>query len=296
MTSFESERLPQPYSYADETVLEDATGYINAGGRGTRLNPLFEPDPEFGIAKALLEVGVPPIRLVDHHVAVLGQTTLRNTVVGAGDLEGVAAHIEATYAEDQAVTVVRAKRQYGTAGDLILAIREQPELFGNQTVISNVDTILDLDFDDFVKFHRNAGAALSIALTRNKGVPNEDAFHVDSRGMVVYSAEATTNPLRLENALELTAHKGSSTGAVVLDTDFIRDIDWEPARGQLSLYRDVMGAALTDRAVASYDNGHGFFVDVGTVQTWIASGQTGMLQPYLRYPMDSTNLSYGGQR
>lgn len=296
MPFLEPEVFPRPRSYEDETVIESATGYINAGGRGTRLNAIFEPDPEYGIAKALLEVGSPTVKLVDHHVAVLAQTALRNTVVGAGDLESVAAHVEMTYAGNPTVKAVRAQRQYGTAGDLILAIREQPELFGDQTVISNVDTILDLDTDDFVNFHRNTGATLSIALTRNRGVPNEDAFHVDNSGMVIYSAEATTNPLDIDKALELTARKGSSTGAVVVDTDFLRDAAWEPERGQLSLYRDIMGEALAEGSVAGYDNGYGFFVDVGTVQTWVASGQTGMLQPYLRYPISSTNLSYGSQQ
>ena len=47
----------------------EAISYINAGGRGSRLREVFPYDPERGIAKALLELGNPPLRLVDHHIA-----------------------------------------------------------------------------------------------------------------------------------------------------------------------------------------------------------------------------------
>ena len=46
-----------------ERSFNSVTAYINAGGRGTRLNSTFRPDPEYGIAKALLEVGAPWITI-----------------------------------------------------------------------------------------------------------------------------------------------------------------------------------------------------------------------------------------
>jgi hypothetical protein len=56
-----------------EGITPDTIGYINAGGRGTRLNGIFTPDRQTGIAKALLAIGEPPIRLIDHHIANLQQ-------------------------------------------------------------------------------------------------------------------------------------------------------------------------------------------------------------------------------
>ena len=163
------------------------SSYLNAGGRGTRLNSLFAPDPDYGIAKALLEVGMPPTKLIDHHVAKMAQTAFWHTIVGAGDLQSVANYAYERYANNPDVTALTTGEypQLGTAGDLIVAVRDCPELFGEHVVIKNCDTILDIEDREFVDFHVSRKSLVSIALTRKKGVPNEGAFFVDEGGRVV---------------------------------------------------------------------------------------------------------------
>lgn len=263
----------------------DVTAYINAGGRGTRLSSIFTPDPNFGISKALLEVGSPPVKLVDHHINRMSKAPVRNIVVGAGDLADVSSHVNRKYARDSRVDAVdsRIHTQLGTGGDLILAVRGNPELFGRSIFIKNVDTILDIDSAAFISFHQVARSSLTIALTRRRGVPNEDAFFVDMDGRVVYSRESKYNPAAEVEVQSLAARKGSSTGALVVGTDFIKDIDWEPKQGQISLYKDIVGEALMRGTMAAYDNGSNFFLDVGTASAWTEAEETGSLQDYLEY-------------
>jgi len=268
-----------------ESLESKTTAYINAGGRGTRLASVLDHDPEVGIAKALLEVGDPAIKLLDHHIAAMGRSAFRNIVVGAGDREDVRDYAQTHYSfHDVSVASSQNFDQLGTAGDLILAIRESPKLFGDDVLIKNVDTILDIDDSDFLRRHKLSQAAVSIALTRNRGVPNQDAFYVDSEGTVVYSAEATANPRDEKDATSLAEWRGSSTGALAVKTDFLRDFDWSPDDGQLSLYRHIMGAAILADSVNGYDNGNGFFLDVGTAATWTEAKRISVIQRHLVYP------------
>jgi NDP-sugar pyrophosphorylase family protein len=272
---------------ASERVREqaDTTAYLNAGGRGTRLNSLFPPDAEYGVAKALLEVGTPPLRLVDHHIAMMARSAFRNIVIGAGDLVPVDRHVRRHYDDDDMVesVLLHDMPQLGTAGDLIHTVRQRPELFGDHVLIKNVDTILDIDDDAFADFHRSHLGALSIALTTQTGVPNEGAFLLDDTSRILHSLEATDNARSRETAARLATGQGSSTGALVISTDFLRDYDWAPAKGQLSLYRDVMGRALLDDQAYGHIIGSGFFVDIGTEATWRAYAQSDILQKYLCY-------------
>jgi NDP-sugar pyrophosphorylase family protein len=271
----------------DTAHLGDVTAYVNAGGRGTRLNTIFTPDARYGIAKALLEVGNPPVALVDHHINRMSQSAFRNIVIAGGDLLDVSKYIAEKYAADDRIDSFSTfgKEQLGTGGDLVLATRERPELFGDSILVNNVDTILDIDYREFAYFHSVARSGLSIALTRKRGVPNQDAFHVDQNGQVVFSAEAEVNRMSADMATALTARRGSSTGAVVVDTEFVRGIEWDPSHGQLSLYRDIMGQALQEGAVAGYDNGDKFFLDVGTATTWNEFSQSAQAQQYLHYEL-----------
>ncbi len=60
-------------------ALGETVGYLNAGGRGTRLNGLFAPDEKKGIAKALLSIGNPGVCLIDHHITNLRQQGIKKS-------------------------------------------------------------------------------------------------------------------------------------------------------------------------------------------------------------------------
>lgn len=257
----------------------DLIGYVNAGGRGTRLNGLFHANPKTGIAKALLEIGSPPIPLVDHHIANLRSQAVQNIVVSAGDQKEVYEYIQGRYQSDPNVNVIRSTQQLGTGGDLIQFARTVEN--STPLLIQNVDTILDIDLSNFVhhfQTHRAIGGIATIALTLNTGVPNQDAYAVGGNGVVVNSAEFNTSDIEQE-----FAYRASSTGAVVLDSGFLRDQAWNESQGQLSLYKGCLRSAWEQEGLYAYNNATRFFRDVGTVATWLASEEDIELQNLLRY-------------
>lgn len=262
----------------------DSIGYINAGGRGTRLNGLFTPDPETGIAKALLEIGVPKVKLVDHHIANFQQHNVERIVVAAGDQPEVYDYIHDTYNNNE-VAVTRTQEQLGTGGDLTSYARESGVI--DPIIIQNVDTILDIDFEQLISQfaqQRRLGAQACIALTLNSGVPNEGAFLVDINDKVISSEEFIgTNQQMSTQAVDRIKYRGSSTGAVMIQPDFLRRQSWRRQDGQLSLYSQILRHAWREDSLYSYDNGHRLFQDVGTVDAWRSAQENIALHALLHY-------------
>lgn len=259
---------------------EKVTAYINAGGRGTRLNSVLVPHPDYGVIKALLEVGEPPIVLIDHHIKKMTQAAIGNIVVAAGDVGAVKEYVGKRYNNEQ-VEITTASCRRGNGGDLLADVHEHPELFAERILITNADTVLELDEPDFLSFQGNTGAPVSIALTRNKNVPNQDGFYVDKTNKVIYSTESEVHIQTKRQAARAAKWRGSSTGAVVVETDFIKNITTNFHKGNTSLYGDIIGKAISEKAVSGYDNGNKFFMDLGTVSTWLAAQDPDVLNPYL---------------
>jgi len=258
--------------------LEHTTAFINAGGRGTRLADLLTGDPITGVTKALVEVGRPPIKLIDHHLRQLKWLGFDHAVVSAGDHQDVKAYVDAHYASDH-VTTVTFPEQHGNAGDMLKALRAHPELIARQVFIQNVDTILDID-PAFFTAHKQFGAAATIALTTRRGVPNEGAFGVAMSGRIIDSRESTSVDF---SSTEPIAYRASSTGAVMMNRDYMESYPWD-FDTPLDLYKHMLGTALGRGSLAGFNNGERFFMDIGTVQTYSeAQNPNGPVQPTLSY-------------
>lgn len=249
------------------TTNGEVTGYINAGGKGARLTALFPPDAKTGISKALLEVGTPPIPLINHHINRMARVGISSIIAGVGDHHNVAAHVRSTFADKPNVHAIQTAVQLGNGGDLLVAAKTERQLFAKDVLIANCDTILDINEAELLEQHRDTGAGVTIALTKNKGVPNEGAFYVAHNTAVVYCAEVTTDSPPADIA-EYTEYRASSTGMVVVKSELLQSMRWSPEDGPLSLYRDIAGFALDQGELSAYDNGHKLFIDVGTVATW----------------------------
>ncbi|EDK72362.1 NUDIX hydrolase [candidate division TM7 genomosp. GTL1] len=235
----------------------NATGYVNAGGRGTRLNPVIAPDAQIGVSKALLKVGAPPIVLVEHQVNRLLAAGVDNVVVGVGDHEAVAAHIERVYGRSDRIS----RRQLGHGGDLLRAIRSSPQLFRKDVVITNVDTVLDWDELAVLRLHRERRAYLTANLTRRQGVPNEGSFYVGRDDRVLYHRDSTKNLTTPKDAVPQTAYRGSATGALTVGTQFLRGMNWGELDGPLSIYTQIVAVALMCGGLYAFNNGRRFFID-----------------------------------
>lgn len=267
-----------------KALRQETIGYINAGGRGTRLNGIFTPDPEKGIAKALLEIGSPPVKLIEHHVTCLLEQGLTRIVVAAGDQPEVVEYVQDSF-DARHVTATSSINQQGTGGDLVSYVRTIDREF--DVVVQNVDTILDIDIAAFTESFsapKHMGAVACIALTRSPGVPNENAYSVNGAGMVLHSAEFA-DP---SNVVQIASdqYRASSTGSVILDSEFLRTNSWLPADGQLSIYSNILRDAWNQQRLYAHDNGTRFFRDIGTVATWLNS----VSDPFLHTLLNRRNI------
>lgn len=260
MEQISSQKTEQPeISEAErQELLERTTVYINAGGRGTRMESVF-PKNETGVTKALIEFNGQP--MVQSHADLILQLGFRNVIVGAGDHLDVREYFDQHL--DERLSVVNTAEQEDTGGDLIKAIRESRDV-GENVLVENVDTLLSIkDIGDLLIQHKKTGALGTIILTTRAGVPNENAFFVDESGKVIFSQEARPE-YGLVAPEQKDGFRGSSTGTVVFDTDFLRGFDWHSGDGKLSVYRDLIPVLIQKGRLYAYDNGKNFFIDTGT--------------------------------
>ncbi len=287
--NFGTERVISPAgkvrkSFESSFALGGLTGYINAGGRGTRLNTIFKPDNLTGVSKALLQIGKPPITLIEHHINKLSRGNLPRIIAGVGDHLNVAQYIKDTYPDRNNIHAIHYEDQLGNGGDLVRAVREWPELFEDTILLTNVDTLLDVNEADFYRSHLKYGAQLSIALTLNKGVPNEGSYYVGDDNRVIHCGEVGRNTLEKNEARQLAAYRASSTGALIASKAMLQGIGWEPKNGPLSLYREIVQHALENEGMYAFNNGDRLFTDIGIVDSWNnVQAIHDAIQPYIYY-------------
>ncbi len=247
-------------------MLEASTYYVNAGGRGTRLSEVIEPDPELGVAKALLghEGHLP---LVDYHVQRSLALGYGSTVVNAGDQHGVAEYVRDHYGSNHKVSVVTNTFRAGAGHDLLSTYVASPELFGEFTTLSNVDTVLDVNDEAVVASALALEAMAMLVVTTQSGVPNEGAFVVGQDGKVVISHEFPhVQEVILDDG---TTSRFSSCGQIVVNKGCL---DWlssthvlgEEPSDEVSIYKHLLPRIHGRGGLYVFDNGGRMFIDVGT--------------------------------
>ncbi len=243
-------------------LFQQTTVYINAGGRGTRLEPIF-PKGKYGITKSLLDFGNEP--LIQKHINLLSKLRFKNIIIGAGDHINIREYFKNVNTENLTISIT--KNQEDTGGDLIKSIREM-ENCGENILVENVDTILYIkNLSELLKQHYDTKAMATIVLTTRKGVPNENAFFVDNKGKVVFSKEASDYQ-NIREPNNWTGFRGSSAGTVVFKTDFLKTYPWKSGDSALSIYRDILPQLISNDKLYAYNNENNFFIDIGTPDSY----------------------------
>lgn len=254
---------------SSEMGLCGVSAYINAGGRGSRLNSVFVPDEKLGITKALLQPATTRKNLIEHQVdGLLAEGIFENIVVGVGDHELAAEFVRNKYKDVAQVNAITYDEQLGNGGDFLRAVRDYPKLFAENIFVSNVDTFTRINRKRVFEQHRKIGAYLTFVLTRSRDVPNYQAFYIDHAHRIIFSHETSGWSTTPSDITERAAYRASSTGSVILAKQALETIDWSPGDGSIGLYREITGKMIaTDRAYA-YDNGDQPLIDIGTADTW----------------------------
>jgi len=245
-------------------LLKQTTAYINAGGRGTRLEPILAKDEKIGITKSLIKFGgEDPI--IKYHIDRLIKKGFSNVIINAGDHFNVKEALKDE--ENEKIQVVNSEIQEGTGGDLIKTIKEMDNV-GKYILIHNSDTLIDIDEGAMLKQHKDSGAAATFAMTRRSDVPNEGAFCVGKDGKIIFNREVIPEYATMEPTEEEIAYRASSVGVLVFDADVIKNYNWQSGDGALSIYTQIIGKLIKEGKVFAYDNGKNFFVDIGTPKNY----------------------------
>jgi NDP-sugar pyrophosphorylase family protein len=225
-------------------MMQDSKVVLLVGGLGTRLRSVLPATP-----KTLASLGSKSF--LDLLVRQLRHQGIRHMVMCTGHL---AEQIENEFGDGHAWDVVieysREPEALGTAGAVRLAGQHLQE--NNDFLVMNGDSFLEVDFHEFVRFHRGHGGLVSIAVWTARNAARYGTVRMGAGGRVTAFAEKTGND-----------SPGLINGGVyVFSRAVLEYIPEAPA----SLERDVF-PRLLDRGVFALEQ-HGMFIDIGTPEDY----------------------------
>jgi NDP-sugar pyrophosphorylase family protein len=223
---------------------ENTPAVLLVGGMGTRLQPILASTP-----KPLARVGNMPF--LELLVLQLQSQGVRRMVMCTGHLAG---QIEEEFGNGRkwgvAIGYSKEPRPLGTAGAVKFAETHLQQ--ASDFLVMNGDSFLELDFRQFLRFHRAHGGLISMAVRRVPDAARYGTVQLDAHDRVVAFAEKTG----------AQAPGIVNGGVYVFDRAILEHI----AQGPASLERDVF-PLLLERGVYAFEQ-HGMFIDIGTPEDY----------------------------
>lgn len=148
---------------------------ILAAGEGMRLRPLTETVP-----KALIEVAGRP--LIDYAIDTVARSGIKEVIVNLFHLgERIRAHLGDGSRFGVRVSYSEETTLLGSGG----GIRHARHLLGNGTFVTlNADTIIDIDLDPVLRFHRGKQAAATMVLRKDLHMAEYGLIRLDADSRV----------------------------------------------------------------------------------------------------------------
>jgi NDP-sugar pyrophosphorylase family protein len=221
-------------------MMPDVKAVLLVGGLGTRLRSAIPSAP-----KVLASVGKKSfLHLL---VSQLRSQGIHRLVMCTGYL---AEQIEHEFGDgrawDVAIEYSKEEQSLGTAGAVKLAARylkDESEFF-----VMNGDSFLEIDFHNFLAFHRSHDAMATIAVFNVENTNRYGTVNVDANGRVLGFAEKTGRDV-----------PGLVNGGVYVFKQAVLECIPEH---QSSLEKDIF-PRLVDQGVYAQEQ-HGMFIDIGT--------------------------------
>jgi D-glycero-alpha-D-manno-heptose 1-phosphate guanylyltransferase len=220
--------------------MRDVKAVLLVGGLGTRLRSVVPSAP-----KVLASLG--KRSFLQLLVSQLRSQGIRRLVMCTGYL---AEQIENKFGNGQSWEVTieysREEQPLGTAGAVKLAARYLQD--DSEFLVMNGDSFLEIDFRNFMEFHRSHDAMATIAVFRVENTNRYGTVNVDVNGRILGFAEKTGREV-----------PGLVNGGVyVFNRAVLQCIPEQPA----SLEKDIF-PQLLDQGVYAQEQ-HGMFIDIGT--------------------------------
>jgi D-glycero-alpha-D-manno-heptose 1-phosphate guanylyltransferase len=236
-------------SARSDADLPDIPAVLLVGGMGTRLRSVLPSTP-----KPLARVGnLPFLQLL---VLQLRSQGIRRIVMCTGHF---ADQIEEEFGDghkwDVAIHYSKELKPLGTAGAVKLAERHLRDV--SDFLVMNGDSFLELDFREFIRFHRECGGLISMAVRRVHDAARYGSVQLDANHRVLGFSEKSGNAI-----------PGVINGGVYV---FNHSILKQIPEGSSSLEKDIF-PKLLERGVYALDQ-QGIFIDIGTPEDY-ARAQT----------------------
>ena len=232
-----------------ETAQQDTPAFLLVGGLGTRLQSVLSSTP-----KPLARVGKMPF--LELLVLQLRSQGIRRIVMCTGHL---ASQIEQEFGDGKkwgvAIDYSQESQPLGTAGAVKLAERYLSQ--ASDFLVMNGDSFLELDLRQFIRFHREHGGVVSLAVRKVPDAARYGTVHMDAKHRVVGFSEKTGS-----------AAPGVINGGVYV---FNRAVLDQVPQGPASFEKDVFPRVL-EQGVYALEQ-HGMFIDIGTPEDY-ARAQT----------------------
>ena len=227
-----------------DAPLDNIPALLLVGGMGTRLRPVLSSKP-----KPLAPVGeIPFLELL---ILQLRSQGFRRLVMCTGHQ---ADQIKEEFGDgrkwDVSIEYSNEALPLGTAGAIKHA--EPLLLKSADFLVMNGDSLLELDFHQFVRFHRERGGWASIAVRRVPDAARYGTVRLDELNRVVLFSEKIG-----------VQGPGVVNGGVYL---FKRAILEHIPEGTASLERNVLPEIL-EHGVFAFEQ-HGMFIDIGTPEDY----------------------------
>ncbi len=219
---------------------------VLVGGEGTRLRPLTETIP-----KPLVPLVDRPS--LDHVLDHLARHGVHEVVLSSSYLrEPFRAFMEARHG-DPAIAWITEEEPLGTGGAIVNAL----DRVGDEPFLAlNGDILTDLDLTSMVAFHRDRGAAVTIALQHVEDARPFGLVPTRSDGRVLEFREKPTDPI----AGDVNA------GTYVLDPSVLAP--WPRGRN-LSIERDIFPALIAANEPVFGFVSDPYWLDLGTPQQYL---------------------------
>jgi len=227
-----------------DAVSEDTTALLLVGGMGTRLQSVLPSTP-----KPLAPVGdIPFLELL---VLQLRSQGIRRFVMCTGHL---ADQVEREFGDGHkwqvAIEYSKEPRPLGTAGAVKFAEQHLPMI--SDFLVMNGDSFLEFDFRQLMRFHREHGGWISMAVRSVPDAARYGTVQVGARNRIVSFCEKT----------------GSHTPGIINGGVYVfsRSVLEHIPDGPGSLEKDVFPRWL-EHGVYALEQ-HGMFIDIGTPEDY----------------------------
>lgn len=227
-----------------EVASEDTPAVLLVGGLGTRLRPVLPSTP-----KPLARIG--NVSFLELLVLQLRSQGIRRMVMCTGHL---ADQVEQEFGDGRkwgaAIEYSKEPRPLGTAGAVKFAERHLKQ--DSDFLVMNGDSFLELDLRQLIRFHREHGGLISMAVREVPDAARYGTVHVDANHRIVGFSEKTGAQV-----------PGLINGGVYV---FNRAILEQMPQGSASLEKDIFPRLRESGAYALEQ--HGMFIDIGTPEDY----------------------------